>query len=886
LYSNNKTTKNSVTVTTTSSAESGYAKMKVRSSSSSEYFTFDQQEYEEDNGDISYFDEDSGHLPAGGVTSAEHGDVALLVMDIEDNVSVIETELRNLELEHHMVTQLLDNMTSAVDKFSKYMKAIGFKQQVTLYDRLVDTLAKILDATQVKPLRQKACRHLLRLLLVKYPVRHVAAQDARVLLRTARDLYLCASEDQGGGEQRDSDQYQSQGDTQSAGSSVMLQGGIDQILELLGIVWVQVEKAFKSGNGFQPDTDHNYVPVQEGEKLFGTGGAFKMFLEAAVYAAGIIRIYSTKETNRRRLCHIGAVGGLTDGLRTVLSVMAASKKELEKLQAELARGNKEALLSNAAAKRDESIALSQLGYIVVQITSTVRNFTLESAGRQQLLASSTVVAICYLLNSFPNNAELLLNCVRVTAKLSQFEPFRAQLNKKPKYVSFLAKVIINEGEMCRRVMNGDTEVSWPSWYTWPLLSRTAFTLGNLTTNNDSNRLLIANVCKCLMPLTMLLQTCSCSLMHLYTSGNAGAGSDSDEDGDDSDEEGDDNASNMATGGGMQRRGSEDEMKSEFSTDREPSKESKAGSNKGYVPTSFEKEQSDNINSADNNNEDDGCAEAELNDATVKLLRLFANLTINETIGQMLARRKDTSQMLLELLACSDSGSAGREELHLNVVAACTNLTFYSCRVEPEGPPSPQRGSHPSALSHSTVEDLKCLATRLANCLFHDNKEVVLESARALGNLTRNEQVIESLCSNRAAEALVLLLDHADFDILMAVTGALVNISANVDSLSCLSESSQPAMSLALIMRRASFKHLTLCTLVCQVFHNLLLHGKTGFESIVRDSLGDSLFELVDTAEDMLQDEDDEDESGDAADTRQRYETFVRVGRMVLDYLTK
>ena len=896
LYSNKTVNKN------TSSGDSGYAKMKVKSSTGSEQFIFDQQNYEDDNGDISYFD-DSEPIPGEGINSAEHGDVGLLVMDIEDNVSVIEGELQNLEVEPHMMTQLLDNMTSAVDKFSKFMKAVNFKQHQALYDRLVDTLTKVLDATQIKSLRQQTSRHLLRLLLVKYPVKHVAASDARVLLRTARDLYLCASEDQG--EQREGG---SQSENEQPSNSVMLQGGIDQILEFLSIVWVQVESVFNAGDGFQPDADHSYVPVQEGEKLFGTGGAFKMFLEAAVYAAGIIRIYSTKETNRRRLCHIGAIGGLTDGLRVVLKIMAASKKSLEKLRAETARGNSSVLMVNAAAKRDESIALSQLGYIVVQITSTIRNFTLESSGRQQLLASSTVVAVCYMMNSFQNNAELLLNCVRVTAKLSQFEPFRLQLNKKPKYVSFLTKVIINEGELCRRVMDGDADVSWPSWYTWPLLSRAAFTLGNLTTNNDSNRLLIAHTCKCLMPLTMLLQTCSCSLMHLFSSGNSGIGSDDDDDDDnddDSDVSDDDRGSDDVdydfdeAGGDEETDKKCDDRpipKSEFSTDKEPPKDNKkvVSSNvgvesKGYKPASFENKTDDNRDSNDNNvknkndNDDDGCAEAELNDATVKLLRLFANLTINETIGQMLAKRKDTSKMLLELLACSDSGSAGREELHLNVVAACTNLTFYSCRVDNDGSSTPRGGG----LAHSTVDDLKSLATRLSNCLFHENKEVVLESARALGNLTRNEQVIESLCSNRAAEALVLLLDHADFDILMAVTGALVNISANIDSLSCLTESAQPAMSLALIMRRASFKHLTLCTLVCQVFHNLLLHGKKGFDDIVRDALGDSLFELVDTAEDMLDDDDDdEDDSGDAADARQRYSQFVRVGRMVLDFLTK
>ena len=35
-------------------------------------------------------------------------------------------------------------------------------------------------------------------------------------------------------------------------------------------------------------------------------------------------------------------------------------------------------------------------------------------------------------------------------------------------------------------------------------------------------------------------------------------------------------------------------------------------------------------------------------------------------------------MLLELLTCSEIGD-DHEELQLNVVAACTNLTFYTCR---------------------------------------------------------------------------------------------------------------------------------------------------------------------------------------------------------------
>ena len=35
--------------------------------------------------------------------------------------------------------------------------------------------------------------------------------------------------------------------------------------------------------------------------------------------------------------------------------------------------------------------------------------------------------------------------------------------------------------------DGEEKRGWPSWHTWPLLSRVCFTLGNLTTTNDANR---------------------------------------------------------------------------------------------------------------------------------------------------------------------------------------------------------------------------------------------------------------------------------------------------------------------------------------------------------------------------------------------------------------
>jgi hypothetical protein len=322
------------------------------------------------------------------------------------------------------------------------------------------------------------------------------------------------------------------------------------------------------------------------------------------------------------------------------------------------------------------------------------------------------------------------------------------------------------------------------------------------------------------------QTCSYSLMTLFSGRNLDSDGDSEGDGEEEDSQDDEEDEDVARSKGRKMKKSN----SRRSFTRKDSREDKG-------------------EESDGEGQEESAAEYELCDATVKLLRLFANLSINESIGFALAKRRDSAkvlplpvvpltslcfpQMLLELLTCSEIGG-DHEELQLNVVAACTNLTFYSCRgvssppssslssgtpqtviPDNEAPMSP-RVIQPSFTQDATA-DLQSLATRLSNYLFHENNEVVLEAARALGNLTRCDAVIHSLCSTRAIEALVLLLNHSDTAILLAVTGALVNVSANIISTTALSESEKPVVSLAAVLRRSSFKNLQLSTLVCQVF---------------------------------------------------------------------
>jgi hypothetical protein len=76
---------------------------------------------------------------------------------------------------------------------------------------------------------------------------------------------------------------------------------------------------------------------------------------------------------------------------------------------------------------------------------------------------------------------------------------------------------------------------------------------------------------------------------------------------------------------------------------------------------------------------DDAAETELKDATIKLVRLLANISIDSTIGMEIGTKYDNLFTLYELLSICDD-SMEQEEMLLNVVAALTNLTYYSCQV--------------------------------------------------------------------------------------------------------------------------------------------------------------------------------------------------------------
>lgn len=68
---------------------------------------------------------------------------------------------------------------------------------------------------------------------------------------------------------------------------------------------------------------------------------------------------------------------------------------------------------------------------------------------------------------------------------------------------------------------------------------------------------------------------------------------------------------------------------------------------------------------------------ESEDVVIKLIRVVANLALNEQVGSMLANRSDIVELLIEIL---DTKSLACEELVLDTIITINNLSFYDSNL--------------------------------------------------------------------------------------------------------------------------------------------------------------------------------------------------------------
>jgi len=192
---------------------------------------------------------------------------------------------------------------------------------------------------------------------------------------------------------------------------------------------------------------------------------------------------------------------------------------------------------------------------------------------------------------------------------------------------------------------------------------------------------------------------------------------------------------------------------------------------------------------------------------VKLVRLIANVTISCSTGIQVASSGLIIDPLLDLLGCKKISVS--EELVLNSVAAVTNLLYFDA---------------PASLLF-TPENKQLLCRLLRPMLLESyNVEALVESARALGNISRHADARQWMAELRIDEVLSILLAHDDRDLVFYSCGALVNLASDGEAGRRLCRVCGLRSKLASVLQEAPSDDPELCLVAVKALSNLRIHG--------------------------------------------------------------
>ncbi|XP_071954692.1 armadillo repeat-containing protein 2-like [Antedon mediterranea] len=143
------------------------------------------------------------------------------------------------------------------------------------------------------------------------------------------------------------------------------------------------------------------------------------------------------------------------------------------------------------------------------------------------------------------------------------------------------------------------------------------------------------------------------------------------------------------------------------------------------------------------------------DIFIKLVRVIANLSINQDIGPLIAANLNCIELLLQILVLKDVNQS--EELVLNTVVTINNLAYYNM---------------PGSM---VVEKQIDVCEMLTKLLMMDNQEGMVEATRVFGNLSRSFEVRDYISTNKVDEMMVTLLDSGNREIVYTACGVLINL---------------------------------------------------------------------------------------------------------------
>jgi hypothetical protein len=449
--------------------------------------------------------------------------------------------------------------------------------------------------------------------------------------------------------------------------------------------------------------------------------------DVLIFVCGTLKNVSNSESNQRMLCQQGAVHCLSKVMRNGAP--------------------------GGCWYQHESTKTAQM---LVQVTAALRNLSVDKKHWKQFWDAEVVQGLCLLVMAYETHEELCLNISRILGKLTMNEKCRKIINDDKQNFPNLLNLLRpkarkrslkkdkkdKEGEIGGQIFEmGQTNESetkggeegeeggdgdglvQPSN---ALVVRVCFVLGNMTSGNEKNRQLFEKNNGTEVGLQTLQRHAS-EYFRLRRK---------EEEQRELEEE--------------QREGGE----SKDEADAQGMKAGKKAGGKGAMRQLVTRLK-------------------DVEDVLIKVIRMLANVAISTHSGPLIACAEgiDILTPVLQSAAASTVGAGGKgwrassEELMLNCVSLITNMSFY-------GNPGTGGGD-------GSVWTMKLAVTdALLPILLHENEEAVIEAARAFGNLSRDAEVRKQMAASRVDEALCVLLDHGNREIVFTVCGVVMNIAAD------------------------------------------------------------------------------------------------------------
>ncbi|XP_072036074.1 armadillo repeat-containing protein 2-like [Amphiura filiformis] len=232
------------------------------------------------------------------------------------------------------------------------------------------------------------------------------------------------------------------------------------------------------------------------------------------------------------------------------------------------------------------------------------------------------------------------------------------------------------------------------------------------------------------------------------------------------------------------------------------------------------------------------------DVLIKLIRIIANLSINQDIGPLIAANETCVDLDYKDINIS-------EELVLNAVITINNLSYYNI---------------PGSAITERQMDISRLLLKL---LMTDNMAGMIEASRVFGNLSRAIEVRDYITNKKVDEMMMTLLDAGSREIVYTSCGVLINLTADEHRRPLLKQEGG-IQKLIEVMRDFGRSDWQLAGMVCMTLWNYSEKIESSVETFGEQETAD----LIDLLVDLL-DEETALDTPENADWDEETQDFMR-----------